>query len=633
MTTGPKKTGFRSFADRPLPKRSKEQQHVPTSPWKKDKYRPVEKPAGPFVSPSRALAGVWIVVLALSFLGLDRIQVALAELPYFRGYGRLQTALRVVRQESGHGQIRLWRETLSNSLHRVYSLDPLLERKRYQPRDSAGGDVIVQSDGLRPNTVLLVGASSMQFYLGAELERAFETYEDVRVVRFGKLGTGLARPDVFDWPAKLSELIRAHDPELIIAQFGGNDAQAMRRLSDNRALTFASGGWNIEYGRRIEQAIDTMRVLGAEIVFLGTPIMRDEGLAERVGHVNRITRKHVLQHGARYFSLWELTSDEEGNYVSSLTIDKRTHLLRLTDGIHLSRPGARYVTDEIATYLEKEYTFVPLADSLAARHKFELPSAHRGFITPYQAYVPRDIPQGGLPVLLLLHGAYGSYTDWSDHAHKQLSRLAARHGLLIVLPDGDPHGWYLDSPYVEENQIASYIMDELLPDVLERLPASGVFGVTGLSMGGHGALVFALHHPTVFHAAGSMSAVTDLSEATDREALVELLGSYNENPGLWHHWSAWHLVGDRGRYKPKPSILLTCGEDDSRFEMNLSFHRRLDGLGFPHQWRTSPGGHDWQYWTSVLPEHIVWQSRQLHGDELIAGDKRWGMKSHPVFEK
>ena len=74
----------------------------------------------------------------------------------------------------------------------------------------------------RPRRILLVGASSVQYYLGIALEEALEsTYTDIEVVRLGKLGTGLVRDDVFDWPARIDELLALHRPDVVITQFGG----------------------------------------------------------------------------------------------------------------------------------------------------------------------------------------------------------------------------------------------------------------------------------------------------------------------------------------------------------------------------------------------------------------------------
>ncbi len=92
--------------------------------------------------------------------------------------------------------------------------------------------------------MLLVGASSVQYYLGAELERRLEAHRDVTVLRLGKLGTGLARPDVFDWPAKLAELLDAFQPDLVIAMLGGNDAQAAERERRPRRSASAPTAWD-----------------------------------------------------------------------------------------------------------------------------------------------------------------------------------------------------------------------------------------------------------------------------------------------------------------------------------------------------------------------------------------------------
>ena len=87
-----------------------------------------------------------------------------------------------------------------------------------------------------------------------------------------------------------------------------------------------------------------------------------------------------------------------------------------------------------------------------------------------------------------------------------IERLAGQFGIAILTPDGDPFGWYLDSPLRSDSQQESYLIEELLPDAeaslgLHRLRRS----IAGLSMGGHGALGLSLKHPRLFRSASSMS--------------------------------------------------------------------------------------------------------------------------------
>jgi len=97
-----------------------------------------------------------------------------------------------------------------------------------------------------------------------------------------------------------------------------------------------------------------------------------------------------------------------------------------------------------------------------------------------------------------------------------MQALAAQYGLVIVTPDGDPGGWYVDSARVEGANIQSYLLKELVPDVDHRLPVSSYRAVSGLSMGGNGAIALALKQPGTFHAVSSLSGVVELATVQDR---------------------------------------------------------------------------------------------------------------------
>ena len=131
--------------------------------------------------------------------------------------------------------------------------------------------------------------------------------------------------------------------------------------------------------------------------------------------------------------------------------------------------------------------------------KINLYSRARNKNTTYLAFVPPQSGNGQLfPVFYLLHGAWDGYQSWNEHAHRELCDLSRQHGLIIVTPDGDEFGWYADSTLDPANQIETYLIDELLPDVEKNLPANGRRGIGGLSMGGHGAFVLTMRHPVFF---------------------------------------------------------------------------------------------------------------------------------------
>ena len=470
--------------------------------------------------------------------------------------------------------------------------------------------------GKRIERVLLVGASSIQYYLGTELERVIEAeYPGVTVERLGKLGTGLVRDDVFDWPAEIRRLQAEQAPQVVLLQFGGNDAQPI--FDGERRLAVGADGWDEAYHARIASLNAQILADGALPVWIGMPVMRDPGFTKRIERVNRVTREAAEAGGGRYITMWDLAANADGSYRVEVEVEGRRSLMRLEDGIHFSRPGAQFLADQLAIRLEQQVPLVRGEPADAVALHLRVPSAARGREIPVLAFVPRDVPPEGLPALVILHGAYGGWTDWSDHAHRELQRLATEHRVILVAPDGDPFGWYLDSERVPGARVFTFLADELPAALGEKLPFDGRLSMMGLSMGGHGALTVALRRPELLRSASSISGALDLPHARSRTQLQELLGTYEEAPDAWHAWSVLHQVRARPDAARAVPLKLTVGTGDKVWVgASRDVHAALDALGVAHAYDEVPGGHTWEVWVAALPEHVAWHAAQLHGDSL-----------------
>jgi len=460
-------------------------------------------------------------------------------------------------------------------------------------------------------SILLIGASSIQHQPGIELERLFGTfYEDIQVVRVGKVATGLARPDVFDWPKRAQELVDEHEPDLVIANFGGNDAQGMMRGKE--VLKFGTDAWDEEYANRLRSLIESSQSRGALVAIIGMPIMRSAQSSERVQHVNAITKTTAEKAGATYVSMWEIAADEKGNYREAIEHDGKRGPMRQSDGWHFTRIGGEYVAERLIEVFERHYWLKPADRELAVTVPREIDSEALGRKARYLAYVPRGEGSECFPALFLLHGAHGTWEDWSSHAHRELQRLAQKHRIAIVTPDGSEAGWYLDSPLLADSQYATHVAEEVVEDATASLPITSTRSIGGLSAGGHGAITLALKNPGLFVAASSMSGVLDLPAAHERKALIERLGPYGENRERWEHSSAIHLIEASPAEAKKLPLLVTVGSSDRWAPTNREFHTRLSALGVEHDFDESEGGHDWTYWTSQLPRHVEWHAAKLH---------------------
>jgi len=464
--------------------------------------------------------------------------------------------------------------------------------------------------------ILLVGESSIQFYLGSELERLLRSsYRDVVVKRFGKLATSLVRNDVLDWRAKTTALVDEFRPDVVIANFGGNDAQNIVTEKGD-IVKFGTALWDREFAERVSGLARVVKERGARLVMIGMPAMRDRSFSRRMKRVNGIVREQMERLGETYLSSWELTADAEGEYRKAVTIDGTTGLMRLSDGKHYSKLGARVVAEHAIERLERRFLIWPSDPALSLTVSREMDSAALNQRASYIAYVPQETAQGRVrvPVLFLLHGSGGSFQDWPDHAHRNLQRLSSSHSLIIVAPEGGADGWYLDSPLVPGSQYESHLIKEVVPDVDRRLPSNRVRGIGGLSAGGNGAIALALKHPGIFRSASSMSGTVDLSQAADRPALIERLGPYPGKRQLWQGNSARHLLARRPDVARRIPMLITVGSSDRWAPANRALTAELTDLGVEHVFEETQGEHDWSYWTEQVAKHVAWHAKTLASD-------------------
>lgn len=224
--------------------------------------------------------------------------------------------------------------------------------------------------------------------------------------------------------------------------------------------------------------------------------------------------------------------------------------------------------------------------------------------------VREDLP---VPALFLLHGWSGCFRDWSNKC--DLQQVADRSGFMIICPDGFYDSWYVNASDPGKRQWRTFFDKELYPMMVERygLDPERTF-ITGLSMGGHGALNIFLDDPSRFRAAGSMSGVLDLAWEGGRLGLQELIGPRDAENSRYAEESA---VSRIGRAKDSGKLMLvSCGYSDSLFGANRAFCERCKEESIPYIEIDSPGTHSWVYWDYALQLHLWYFSRILNGENL-----------------
>jgi hypothetical protein len=165
-------------------------------------------------------------------------------------------------------------------------------------------------------------------------------------------GTGLSRPDAFDWPAQLrADIVRFH-PELIVASFGGNDDQDV--LVNGHYVPFASPAWNALYEGRVRSLAAAAHAANAYLVYSGLPVMRSAGLTARLVTVMNLTRSALAGvQGTLFVDNMATLATASGGYTDTLTSPGgNAVLVRQPDGIHETSAGADRLAAHAITALD-----------------------------------------------------------------------------------------------------------------------------------------------------------------------------------------------------------------------------------------------------------------------------------------
>lgn len=213
------------------------------------------------------------------------------------------------------------------------------------------------------------------------------------------------------------------------------------------------------------------------------------------------------------------------------------------------------------------------------------------------------------PVVYILHGHSGNYSDYVKKIPAVVA-MADAYQQIMVFPDGNYNSWYLDSPVDSTVRFETYVSKEIPAwiDQHYRTKASRQYrAITGLSMGGHGALYLAIRHQNIFGAAGSMSGGVDFRLFPNNWQLAEKLGSYKEHAV---NWNEHVVVNQLSRLKNDSlSLIIDCGVKDFFIDGNRLLHQLLLSQGISHDYIERPGEHNWNYWSNSIMYQLFYFHR------------------------
>ena len=246
----------------------------------------------------------------------------------------------------------------------------------------------------------------------------------------------------------------------------------------------------------------------------------------------------------------------------------------------------------------------------------------------FAVYTPPQAQDGKVPVLWYLSGLT---CTWANVMEKSgIQRYAAEHGLMIVAPDTSPRGggvadddgydlgqgagFYLtatQAPWNSHYKMDQYITDELSALIEAQFPADMTRqGITGHSMGGHGALTLDLKNPSVFKTCSAFAPITSPARVPwGQKALEAYLGPVSV---AWEAYDATELV------KEMPSdadILIDQGDADPFLKEQLDpalFLQEARHHGQSVTYRSQPGyDHSYYFVASFIGEHVAWHAARL----------------------
>ena len=204
----------------------------------------------------------------------------------------------------------------------------------------------------RPRVVVLTGDSMMAVGFGAGLLRKAGEEKNLRFLRAFRSGTGLARPDVFNWMDQYPAMLGSEKPDVVIVAIGANDGQSF--VVGGKVVLFGTEEWRKTYQSRVAAFLTMIESTGARVLWVGLPPMRSVPFNQRISFVNRIAYTVVsFDPKASWWSTAAFVGDASGSYREFEQLPNGTSVrLRAPDGIHFAEEGASAMTAALIKWLD-----------------------------------------------------------------------------------------------------------------------------------------------------------------------------------------------------------------------------------------------------------------------------------------
>lgn len=213
-----------------------------------------------------------------------------------------------------------------------------------------------------------------------------------------------------------------------------------------------------------------------------------------------------------------------------------------------------------------------------------------------------------LDVVILLHGVYGSHWVWAMKAgvHKTADRLIQQgkmRPMVLVMPSDGLHGDGSGYLTHKTEDFEKWIVEDVIEVVQEQIAEvkiSSDFFITGLSMGGYGALRLGAKYPDIFRSFSGLSSITEFSQ-------MKIFLEDGEYDKLCSLVSEQENVLDciLANKANLPDFYFDCGSEDILVKFNRKLHQGLKENNVRHTYKENSGAHQWDYWRTCIEDSLL----------------------------